>query len=155
MSKNLRLFSVLAALALFEAVLRYYMKRLVQPLGVSDFAGSFFASVTFVLLVGLALFFMSEGRARQGRYLIAVVWFAALDVWCQALIVSGILITARTGAATYYEEMLGSHKTLAAVPHAISHLIATLPVLVVGMILGLPIYWLAKRGRPSSAAAGA
>ena len=147
MSKNLRMFLILAVIALFEAVLRYFMKSWVQPLGVSDFAGSFFASITLVLLVGLALFFISEGRARQGRYLIAVVWFAALDVWCQTLIVSGILITARTGAATYYEEMLGSHKALAAVPHAISHMIATLPVLVVGMILGLPIYWLAKRGR--------
>ncbi len=152
MSRNLRMFSILALIALFEAVLRYYMKSWVEPLGVSDFAGSFFASVTFVLLVGLVLFFISEGRAARGRYLIAVVWFAALDVWCQALIVSGILITARTGTATYYEEMLGSHKTLAAIPHAVSHMIAILPVLIVGMILGLPIYWLAKRGRQTTPA---
>ena len=142
----------LACVALVVAVLRYYMKGWVQPLGVSDLAGSFFASITLVMLVGLVIFFVREGRAIQGTYWRAVAWFAAVAVWGQTLIVSGILLTARTGTPTYYEEMMGSHQSMPAAQHAVSHMIATLPVVIVGMILGLPIYWLAKGGRPSTSA---
>jgi predicted PurR-regulated permease PerM len=147
MSKNFRVFSILAAIALVVAVLRYYMKGWLQPMGVSDFAGSFVASVTIVTLVGLVIIFAREGRAAGGAYWRAAAWFAAFAIWCQGLIIAGILITARTGSATYYEEMMGKHMNLPPVRHALSHAGAGVVVALVGMILGLPIYFVAKRGR--------
>ncbi|HEV2351239.1 MAG TPA: hypothetical protein VG028_15485 [Terriglobia bacterium] len=150
MSKNLRVFSILAAVALAVAVLRYYMKGLLQPLGVSDFAGSFVASVTIVTLVGLVIIFAKEGRAAEGAYWRAASWFAAFALWCQALIIAGILIAARTGTATYYDEMNGKHMSLPPLTHAFQHSIAAVVVAVVGMILGAPVYFLAKRGRHAS-----
>lgn len=152
-SKNLRTFSILAAVALLVAVLRYYMKGLLQPMGVSDFAGSFLASVTLVTLVGLVVIFAIEGRAAGGAYWLAAAWFAAFAIWCQGLIIAGILIAARTGTPTYYDEMMGKHMNLPPVQHAISHGIAGVVVALVGMLLGVPIYFVAKRGRPATATA--
>jgi|GEM_PF-3493895 len=150
MSKNLRVFLILAAVALVVAVLRYYMKGLLQPMGVSDFAGSFLASVTLVTLVGLVLIFAREGRTPGGTYLVAAAWFAAFALWCQGLIISGILIAARTGTPTYYDEMMGKHMSLPPLTHAFQHGIAGVIVAIVGMILGAPIYFLARRWRPAS-----
>jgi magnesium-transporting ATPase (P-type) len=150
MSKNFRTFLILAAVALVVAVLRYYMKGWVAPMGVSDFAGSFIASVTIVMLVGLVIIFTNGGRATGGSYLHSAAWFAAFAFWCQGLIIAGILIAAQTGTPTYYDEMMGKHLGLPPVTHAIQHGIAAVVVAIVGMILGAPIYFVAKRSRPAS-----
>lgn len=147
MNKNLRVFSILAGIALVVAILRYYLKGWLQPMGVSDFAGSFMASITLVTLVGLVIIFAGEGRAAGGAYFHAAAWFAALALWCQGLIIAGILIAARTGTPTYYDEMMGKHMSLPPLTHAFQHGIAGVIVALVGMIVGAPIYFLARRGR--------
>jgi predicted PurR-regulated permease PerM len=154
MSKNLRTFLILAAVALVVAVLRYYMKGWLQPMGVSDFAGSFIASITLFTLVGLVIIFVSGGRAAGGSYLHAAAWFWLFAIWCQGLIIGGILIADQTGKATYYDEMMGKHMSLPPVAHALAHGYAAVIVAVVGMILGLPIYFGARRWRPVSASSG-
>lgn len=151
MSKNLRTFLILAAVAVVVAVLRYYMKGWVQPLGVTDFAGSFIASITIFTLVGLVIIFASNGRAAGGCYWRAAAWFAAFAFWCQALIISGILIAAKTGTPTYYDEMMGKHMNLPPLTHAFQHGIAAVVVAIIGMILGVPVYFIAKRWRPVGA----
>ena len=153
MSKNLRTFLILAAVALVVAVLRYYMKGWLQPMGVSDFAGSFIASITLVTLVGLVIIFASGGRAAGGSYWPAAAWFAAFAFWCQGLIIAGILIAAQTGTPTYYDEMMGKHLGLPPVTHAFQHGIAAVVVAIVGMILGVPVYFVAKHWRQSTSAA--
>jgi hypothetical protein len=68
MNKNLRVFLILTAVALVIAVLRYYMKGLLQPMVVSDFAGSFVASITiFTLIVGMILGVPVYFVAKQSR----------------------------------------------------------------------------------------
>jgi hypothetical protein len=131
------------------------MKGWVQPLGVSDVAGSFIASITIVVLIALVVFYFREGRAAEGSYWHAAAWFAAFAVWSQALIITGIFITARTGAATYYEEMMGNHLKMPPVQHMLAHSVAAVVLAIAGMVLGAPIYFLAKRGRPKSSASSA
>jgi hypothetical protein len=147
MSKNARVFMILAAVALVVAVLRYFMKGWLQPLGVSDFAGSFVASITIVTLVGLVIICAREGHAAGGAYLRAAAWFAALALWCQGLVISGILIAAKTGTPTYYDEMMGKHMSLPPLTHAFQHGIAAVIVAIIGMVLGAPVYFVAKRTR--------
>ncbi len=147
MKVNGRALLIFIALTAVVAILRYFMKGWLEPLGVSDKAGSFVASITVVVLGGLVVLFFREGRAAEGSYWRAVGCFAALVIWSQVLIVAGILIVARTGAATYYDEMMGRHLGMPPVNHAISHLIVAVPEAIVGSIVGGVIYWLARRGR--------
>lgn len=144
---------ILAVVALIVATLRYFMKGWVEPLAWPPIVGSLLASITVVLLVGLVIIFVREGRAAQGSYWHAAVWFAVLAAWSQALVIAGILITAKTGSATYYEEMMGAHVSLPPVRHALSHAGAFFVVAVIGSIIGVPIYLLAKRGRGANPAA--
>jgi hypothetical protein len=151
---NARAFLILAVITAVVAALRFFMKGWLAPLGVSDAVGSFVASITVVLMVGMVIFFFREGRAVEGSYWRGVFWFALLTLWSECLIIAGILMTQRTGAATYYEEMMGKHLNMPPLEHALSHLIATVPVALVGALLGGLIYWIVKRGRrtgPSSA----
>src|SRR6185436_3619940 len=92
---------ILAGVAGIAAVLRYFMKGWLDPLGVPTFLGSLLASVTLILLVGLVLLFVKEGRKPDGRYFIVAGWFVALAVWCELLVITGILVTERMGADTY------------------------------------------------------
>jgi hypothetical protein len=150
MSKNLRLFTILAVIALVVAVIRYFLKGLLRPLGVSDFAGSFLASITLFTLLGLIIIFTREGLTAGGTYWRAAAWFTAFALWCQGLIIGGILITAKTGTPTYYDEMMGKHLSLPPLIHAFQHGIASIIVAIIGLVLGAPVYFVAKRGRPGS-----
>lgn len=152
MRRESKTFLILACIMLVVGVLRYFMKGWVDALGVPEIVGSLIVSLNIVLLVGLAIFFAREGRAPEGRYARAAGWFVALSVWMSILIVAGILITARVGTPTYYEEMVFAHRALPPVQHAISHGVALVFVAVVGLLLGWPIYWAAKRGRPTGPA---
>lgn len=144
--RTLLVFIVITAVI---AILRYFMKGWVQPLGISDKAGSFIASITLFMLLGMVVFFFREGRAPEGNYWRGVGFFAILSFWCQILIVAGILITARTGTATYYEEAGGQHLAMPPATHALMHLIGSVAGIVIGSLLGGLIYWVAKRGRRS------
>jgi hypothetical protein len=153
-SNQARTFRILALIILIVAILRYFMKAWVDALGVPEIIGSLIVSLNMVLLVGLVIFFVREGRDPDGRYVRAAGWFIALAAWSTILIVTGILITARTGTPTYYEEMVFAHRSLPVFQHAVSHAVAFVFVAVVGLLLGWPVYWVAKRGRPAVAQAG-
>ncbi|MGE5325861.1 MAG: hypothetical protein ACM3NO_02380 [Deltaproteobacteria bacterium] len=141
------------ALILVVAILRFFLKGWVEPLGVSDKAGSFLVSITIATFIGLIILFVREGRAAEGSYWRGVGGFAILAVWSQAIIFAGIMIAAKTGAATYYDEMMGKHLAMPPLQHGISHLIVSVPEVIVGAILGGIIYLIAKRGRAAAAAA--
>lgn len=149
MSSNRRIVFTLAVIAAIVAVIRYFLKGLLAPLGVPTVVGSLLASITIVLLVGLLLIFVREGRSKTGSYLKAAVWFAVLAVWCELLVIAGILITERHAATTYYqgpwrvvEEMYSSPGE-----HAIRHTQGFFVRLAVYLILGGIVFALTKRGR--------
>ena len=152
---NASVFLILAVVMFVVAVLRWFMKGWVDSRGISEMVGSLLSSITIVLLVGLVLIFAREGRAPGGRYWNAGGWWIALAVWSQVLVISGILLAARTGASTYYSEMVAQHRDLPAIQHALSHGVALVFLVVVGLLLGWPVYWASKRGRRSAATAGA
>lgn len=148
MNSPSRTFLIFAVVAFIVAVLRYYMRGWTDPLGWPPIIGSLLASVTIVLLIALLVMFIREGRAPDGRYMRSGLWFLLLAAWCQGLVIAGILITERTGALNYYNERLFEQRTFpSASRHALAHAIAFLPVVVVELLLGALVYWLAKRGR--------
>jgi hypothetical protein len=139
---------ILGGIAAVIAVLRYFMEGWLGPLGVPTAVGSLLASVTIVLLVGLIIIFVREGRA-NGRYVKAAAWFTVLAIWCEMLVISGILVTERTGAHTYYEGPWEAVHRMFGTPtaHAIGHTQGFVVRLAVWLILGAFVYWLAKRRR--------
>ena len=147
MKGHAKIFSILALVMVVVAVLRWYMKGWVDARGMSEMTGSLLTSINIVLLIGLVIVFAREGRAADGRYWRAGGWWIALAVWEQLIVIGGILLAARTGASTYYSEMVGAHRELPPVQHATSHAVATVVVAGVGLLLGWPVYWMAKRGR--------
>jgi hypothetical protein len=155
MSSNRGIVFTLAAIATVVAVVRYFLKGLVSPLGVPTVVGSFLASITIVLLVGLVLIFLREGRDRGGRFITAALWFSALAVWCEILVIAGILITERTGASTYYQGPWEMVEKMFASPaeHAIGHSQGFFVRLAVNLIIGAIIYTMTKRRRNKSYAA--
>jgi hypothetical protein len=142
-----RTFLVLAIVALVAAVLRYFLKGWLEPVGIPTVVGSFLASVTVVLLVGLVLLFSREGSSAQGHYFRAAGWFFALALWCELLVIGGILITERTGASTYYQGPWEAvHRAFpTAAEHAIGHAQGFLFRTPLGLLLGLAVYALSKR----------
>jgi len=144
---NASVFLILALVMFVVAVLRWFMKGWIDSRGISETVGSLLASITVVLLVGLVVIFAREGRAPEGRYWNAAGWWIALAVWSQVLVISGILLAARTGASTYYSEMVAQHRDLPPVQHALSHGVALVFLAGIGLLLGWPVYWVTKRGR--------
>ena len=140
-------FFILALIIFIVAVLRWFMKGWMDSAGMSELLGSFLVSINIVLLAGMVIIFAREGRSPDGRYWNAGGWWIALAAWASVLIVSGILLAARTGASTYYSEMIGAHRELPPVQHALSHGVAFIFVAGVGLLLGWAVYAVAKRGR--------
>jgi divalent metal cation (Fe/Co/Zn/Cd) transporter len=139
----------LGILAVLAAVLRYFMRGWLEPLGVPTVIGSFVASVTLVLLAGLLVLYRREGRRLGGRYWRATAWYVALAAWCELLVIAGILVTEQTGASTYYtgpwhmvEEVFPT-----ATAHAIGHTQGWGLRLVIGLVLGAGVYLVARSGR--------
>jgi hypothetical protein len=152
------LFYKAAGIAAVVAVLRFFLKGWLAPLGVPTVVGSFLASITIVLIVTLILIFLREGRKADGRFLNAAAWFSGFAAWYQILVICGILLTERSGADTYYTgpwEM--AHKMYpTATAHAIGHAQGIIIMIIMGLVVGGIIYALAKRGRATaSAQAGA
>ncbi|MGH9407056.1 MAG: hypothetical protein ACRD3D_14635 [Terriglobia bacterium] len=157
MKSQFRAFLILALIALVIAILRFFMEGWVAPLGISTRIGSLFASLTILLLVGLFVLFVREGLAAGGRYVRAATWFVPLAAWCEILVIAGILLTARTGATTYYSDTMQRPGQAPPIPtqHALMHAIAFVPIAAIGLLLGAIIYWLSKRGRPGRPAVAA
>jgi hypothetical protein len=150
---NSAVFLILAMIMLGLAVVRWFMKGWVDSLGLPELVGSLICSITLTLLVGLVIIFAREGRAPAGGYWRAGAWWVALTAWSQILVISGILLAARTGASTYYSEMVVAHRELPPVQHAISHSVAFVFLSAIGLLLGWLVYWVAKKGRRSELAA--
>lgn len=149
MSSNRRIVFTLGGIAAIVAVVRYFLKGLLAPAGVPTVVGSLLASITIVLLVGLVLIFLREGRSSGGSYVRAAAWFAALAVWCEVLVIAGILLTERTGASTYYQGPWEVVEKMFPTPaaHAIGHSQGFFVRLAVNLIIGGIIYALTKRRR--------
>lgn len=150
MKVNGRTLLLFLGIVLVVAIIRFFMKGWMEPLGISDKVGSFLMSITIATLIGLFVFFIREGLSPVGSYWRGVGCFAILSVWAQAIIFVGIMITAKTGAATYYDEMMGKHLAMPPLQHAISHLIVAVPEAMVGAIFGGIVYLIAKRSRPAA-----
>lgn len=149
MRSNRSIVFTLAGIAAVVAVIRYFLKGLLEPLGVPTVVGSFLASITLVLLVGLVLIFLREGRSSNGSYARAAAWFAALAAWCEVLVIAGILITERTGASTYYQGPWEMVEKMFPNPaaHAIGHSQGFFARLAINLIIGGIIYAVTKRRR--------
>jgi len=140
---------ILAGAAGIAAVLRYFMKGWLDPLGVPTFLGSLLASVTVILLIGLVLLFVKAGRDSDGRYFRVAGWFVALAVWCELLVITGILVTEKTGADTYYQgpwEMVRERFTTPSA-HALGHSQGFFVRTAIALLLGAAIYVVAKKRR--------
>lgn len=139
----------LGGVALALAVLRYFTKGWLEPLGVPVALGSLVASVTVILLFAVWTLFSREGRLPGGRYLRAATKYAALAAWCEILVIAGILLTERSGADTYYrgpwEKVMETFPAPAA--HAVGHTQGFLVRLAFGLLLGAAVYALVKRTR--------
>lgn len=141
---------ILAIIVLILAVLRFFMRGWVESAGIPARTGSFFASIDILLLIGLVIIFVREGLARERRYLRAAAWYVILAAWCTILVIAGILITAATGASTYYQDTMGKIPPTP-MRHAMMHAIAFIPIVLVGMLLGAILYGaagLARRKKP-------
>jgi len=143
---------ILALIMFVVAVLRWFMRGWMDAAGMPELLGSFLASINIVLLIGLVIIFAREGRRAEGRYWNAGGWWVGLAVWEQVLVISGILLAARTGASTYYSEMVGAHRELPPIQHALLHGVALIFVAGVGLLPGWVVYAVAKRGRCAVAA---
>jgi hypothetical protein len=155
MRSQSKTFYTLALIMFAVAVLRWFMKGWMDSLGAPELLGSFLSSINIVVLVGMVILFAREGRAADAGYWRAGGWWLALAAWEQILIIPAILLAARTGASTYYSEMVGTHQELPPVRHALSHAVAFFFVGGLGLLLGWLVYWIAKRGRHPAVPAAA
>ncbi len=140
---------VLGAAAVPVAVLRFFLKGIVAPLGVPDWLGSLLASLWVLLGAALFLTFGREGRAKDGRWLRAALPFLALAAWCELLVIAGILVTDATGADTYYCGPFAAVREAfpTAGEHAVGHVQGFAPRAAVWLLLGTIVYHVAKRRR--------
>lgn len=136
-----------AAAALVAGIVRFFLKMILDPIGVPAFLGSFLASITIVLLIGTIVMFRRAGKDPQGRFLHTAGWVFLLSAWCQVLIIGGILLTEWTDANTYFDgpwELIRERYPTAAA-HAIAHT-QGFWVLAVGlMIVGTITFAVARR----------
>jgi hypothetical protein len=112
MKGQAKTFFVLALIMFAVAAVRWYMKGWAPSLGLSETVASMLTSLTILALIGMIVIFAREGRFANGRYWRAGGWWLALAAWETILIVVGILLAARTGASTYYSEMVMAHREL-------------------------------------------
>ncbi len=135
-------------------ILRYFLKSVLNPVGVPVLVGSMLSSMTIVLIIVTILLFAKVGRNADGGYWTAAGWFAGLAIWYQLLVVGGILLTERTGADTYYtgpwESMHARFSSPAA--HAVSHVFPGMPLMIImGWVVGAVVFFIARRSRASAA----
>ena len=139
-------FGVIASIV---AVVRFFLKGLLEPIGVPTYIGSFLASITIVLLIGTIVIFMRAGKDPDGRYLPAAGRCFLLSVWCQALIIGGILVTEWTQTNTYYSgpwEMI-KEQFPTAHAHVIGHSQGFWVLTAVLLIIGGVTYAISRRSR--------
>jgi hypothetical protein len=89
-------------IAVIVAIVRFFLKGILDSFGIPTIAGSMLASITLVLLIGTVVIFRNAGKDSNGKFLYAAGWLFVLSAWCQILIISGILLTEWTHANTYF-----------------------------------------------------
>jgi hypothetical protein len=107
--------------------------------------------VTVVLLAGLAVIFFREGRQPEGRYLRAAAGFVLLAIWCELLVIGGILTAERLHLHTYYAGPFAAVERMFPTPaqHAFGHAQGfwfRTPLL---LALGGVTYLIGRRKRPA------
>ena len=144
-----KLFLTIAAVALVVAIVRFFLKAVVAPLGMPTVVASFLASITIVLVLGVGFIFYREANNPDGRFMRGAGWAALLSAWCQILIIGGILLTESLHVDTYFAgpwEMIQER-----FPNATAHVIGhtqgffVLTALLLG--IGGVVYSIARRKR--------
>ena len=152
-----RAVGALALAAPAVAAARFFLKGVLDPLGVPVWLGSLAASLW--VLLGIALFatFGHQGRTPGGRWRRAALPFLGLALWCELLVIAGILLTAATGADTYYEGPFAAvtERFPTAREHALGHAAGFLPRAAFWLLLGTIVYAAVRRRRRRATAAGA
>ena len=92
----------LGAIGAIAAILRLFTRQIFERLGIPTIVGSLLASISIVLVVGMSLIFAREGKKADGRYWRAAGWFFVLALWCELLIIGGILTTESLHLNSYY-----------------------------------------------------
>src|SRR5262249_18063188 len=84
--------------------------------------GSLLVSVT-VVLIGMGIIFFRVGLQSEGRFVRAAGWFVLLAVWCELLVIGGILLTERLHLHSFFTGPFQSvqRKFSTATAHAIGH----------------------------------
>lgn len=136
----------LALAAIPVAALRYFMKGWLDPWDVGPAAGSFFASLTVLLLFGVWWIFGDEARVPEPRFARAAGAFALVAVWCEALVVTGILVTEAAHADTYYAGPWEAvrHTFDSPAQHAFAHALGFPMRLALGLALGAGVFRLRR-----------
>ena len=144
-----RLVAILAAIALAAAVVRFFLKGLLAPIGVPTVIGTFLASITIVLLVGTVLIFRREARDSDGRFIRGAGWTVLLSAWCQALIIGGILLTEAFHADTYYNGpwAMVQERFPTVTAHVIGHTQGFFFLTAILLIIGGIVYAIVRRKR--------
>ena len=144
-----KLFLTFAAIAFGAAVVRFFLKGLLDPLGIPPAVGTFLASITIVLFLGAGLIFRREGKDPAGRFLRGAGWASLLSAWCQILIIGGIFATEWLKADTYFSgpwQMVHERFPTAA-QHAIGHTQGFFFLTALLLIIGGIVYKIAGRRR--------
>ncbi len=136
----------LALAAIPVAALRYFMKGWLDPWGVGPAAGSFFASLTVLLLFGVWWIFGDEARVPEPRFARAAGAFTLVALWCEALVVTGILVTEAAHADTYYSGPWEAvrHTFDSPAQHALAHSLGFPVRLALGLALGAGVFRLRR-----------
>jgi len=146
MRKTVLFFGLIAVIVAF---VRFFLKGILDCIGIPTIAGSMLASITVVLLIGTIVIFRNAGKDPNGKFLYAAGWLFILSAWGQILIISGILLTEWTNANTYFsgpwEAVKERFPTGRA--HAIAHTEGFWILTAILMIVGSVTYSIARRNR--------
>ena len=136
-------------IAVIVAIVRFFLKDILDSFGIPSIVGSMLASITLLLLIGTVVIFRNAGKDPNGTFLYAAGWLFLLSAWCQILIISGILLTEWTNANTYFagpwEAVKERFPTGRA--HAIAHTQGFWILTAILMIVGSVTYVIARRTR--------
>ena len=142
-----QLFLKFAAVALVAAIVRFFLKGLLAPMGIPTVVGTFLASITIVLILGMGFIFSREGKYPAGRFMRAAGWVVLLSAWCQILIIGGILLTEWLHADTYYNGpwAIVQERFPNATAHVIGHTQGFFFLTALLLIIGGVVYTIARR----------
>lgn len=137
----------LSLIALAIAILRLFLREGLDPLGVPAIVGSLLSSLWILLAVALIYLFGRAGKHRKERYWKVVPWFALLALWCELLVIGGILAGEALEISSYFDGPFAAVKENFPTPseHALGHIQGFFPRLVIWLLLGALVFAVARR----------